>query len=152
MEQPKLSENVTAPHIFTQREKSERGRVVLYGLLILIGTLVIGLLAGIIDNALRPEDKNAFVENSKDIFLVVASSAPWAALFFVLCAGWIYLINKLFVRWNKALSHSEQDENYGKGIIYEIVHDNNAAAVLLLLMPLMLVVLLLIYIAIINHA
>jgi len=148
--QPSASSNIH-PQVFTQREKTERRRVVLYGVLIFIGILVVGFLAGVIDNAIYPQDKNAFLENSKDILVVIGSSAPWAALFLLLCAGWVYLANRLFVSWNKALSTGEDDEAYGKGLIYEIVRDNNAAAVLVLMLPLVIVALLLIYIAIINH-
>ena len=144
--------NSTSPQVLGQRQNKEHRRVVLYSALIIIGTLLIGFIAGLIDNSINPQDKNAFIENSRDILIVIASSAPWATLFFLISAGWIYLINRLFIRWNRAFSTYEHDEAYGKGLIYELVKDNNAAAALVLTMPLIVIALVLIYIGIINHA
>jgi hypothetical protein len=135
--------------VSTQAEKQERSRTLLYAVIFIVGVLVIGLVAGLIDNALNPNRGNAFIINLQDLLLVIASTAPWIVLFFVLCAVWVYFADRLFVKWNKALN-SPDEEAYGKGIIYEIVHDNNAAAAIVLIMPTLSIALALIYIAILN--
>ncbi len=132
-----------------QAEKQERSRALLYGTLAMIGVLVIGLVAGLIDNALNPSRGNAFLINLQDLLLVIASTAPWIVLFFVLCAVWVYFADRLFVKWNKALNKPD-DPAYAKGIIYEIVQDNNAAAAIVLIMPTLTIALALVYFAILN--
>lgn len=139
------------PHapVNTQAEKQERSRVLLYAVIAMAVVLLIGLVAGLVDNALNPNRGNAFILNLQDLLLVIASTAPWIVFFFVLCAGWVYFADSLFVKWNKALN-KPGDEAYGKGIIFEIVHDNNAAAAIVLIMPTLSIALALIYIAILN--
>jgi len=143
-QQPQLPSNVVA-----EAEKEERSRTLLYAVLVMIGVLVVGLVAGLIDNAINPARSNAFITNLQDLLLVIASTAPWIVFFFVLCVVWVYFANRLFVKWNTALN-KPGDQAYGKGIIYEIVQDNNAAAAILLIMPTLSIALALIYIAILN--
>lgn len=138
-----------APVAIEQAEKRERSRLLLYAALFVAGILLLGLIAGFIDNAINPNRGNAFIVNLQDILLVIASTAPWIVFFFILCGVWVYFADRLFVKWNKALNSPNEDA-YAKGIIYEIVHDNNAAAAILLIMPTLSIALALIYIAILN--
>ena len=133
----------------TTAEKRERSRTLLYAIIAIVGILLVGLVAGLIDNAANPSRGNAFIVNVQDLLLVIASTAPWVVFFFILCALWIYFADRLFIKWNKALN-KPGDEAYGKGIIFEIVRDNNAAAAILLIMPTLSIALALIYIAILN--
>ncbi len=140
----------TPVHAHHHNEKKERRRVLYYMLGIMVGILVIGFLAGVLDNATSSKPGgNAFIINSQDILVVIASTAPWIVFFFLLCSAWIYLADRLFIKWNKAFNHPG-DVSYGKGIIFEIVQDNNAAAAIVLIMPTMSIALALIYIAILN--
>ena len=129
-------------------ETRERGRTVGYAAVAMLVILVVGYLAGVADSAITGHG-NYFLTNLRDILLVVASSAPWVVLFFVLCFAWIWVANSLFVRWNTAMN-KPGDPAHGKGIIYEIVCDNNAAAAIVLIMPTLTIALALIYIAILN--
>ena len=132
-----------------QAESRERSRTLLYAVIAIVGILLVGLVAGLIDNAANPGRGNAFIVNLQDLLLVIASTAPWVVFFFILCAVWIYFADRLFIKWNKALN-KPGDEAYGKGIIFEIVRDNNAAAAIMLIMPTLSIALALIYIAILN--
>lgn len=133
----------------TTAENRERSRTLLYAIIAIVGILLVGLVAGLIDNAANPSRGNAFIVNVQDLLLVIASTAPWVVFFFILCALWIYFADRLFIKWNKALN-KPGDEAYGKGIIFEIVRDNNAAAAIMLIMPTLSIALALIYIAILN--
>lgn len=139
------------PHspVAPQAEKQERNRALMYAVIAMVVVLLVGLVSGLIDNALNPSRGNAFILNLQDLLLVIASTAPWIVFFFVLCAAWVYFADRLFIKWNKALNQPG-DEAYGKGIIFEIVHDNNAAAAIVLIMPTLSIALALIYIAILN--
>jgi hypothetical protein len=129
----------------TETEVTERRRVLLYSAIFIAGILVIGLIAGIVDSLIRNQG-NFFLSNLEVVLLIVASSAPWAVIFFLLCLGWVYLINRLFVKWNTSFADDENDEAYGKGIIYEIVRDNNGAAAVLLVGPLLILAVALLFI------
>ena len=131
-----------------QKEAGERKILVIYSIGLVVGILAVGLVAGVLDTAIRNRKDNYFFLNAEDMLMVIASIAPWAVLFFLIAMAWSFVANWLFVKWNTALASDEQDEAYGKGIIYEIVKDNNSAAALLLLMPLMIIALALIFIVI----
>ncbi|MEI6043364.1 MAG: hypothetical protein WCS37_03120 [Chloroflexota bacterium] len=137
------------PPITSQAEKQEGNRTLLYAIVAMVGILLLGLLAGVIDSAINPGRSNAFIVNVQDLLLVIASTAPWIVFFFILCSIWVYFADKLFAKWNTSLNQPGE-EAYGKGIIYEIVHDNNAAAAVVLIMPTLSIALALIYIAILN--
>ncbi len=134
--------------ITQEAEKKARGRALIYAVIAMVGVLVVGLIAGVLDSA-TSNRSNAFIVNLQDLLLVIASTAPWIVFFFILCTVWVYFADRLFVKWNTAL-HAPDEEAYGKGIIYEIVHDNNAAASIVLIMPTLSIALALIYIAILN--
>ena len=129
----------------TETEVTERRRVLLYSAIFIGGILVIGLIAGVVDSLIRNQG-NFFLSNMEVVLLIIASSAPWAVIFFLLCLGWVYLINRLFVKWNTSFANDENDEAYGKGIIYEIVRDNNGAAAILLVGPLLTIAVALLFI------
>ncbi len=131
----------------TEREVNERQRILMYSLLFIVAVLVVGLIAGILDAVIRNRD-NYFILNVEDVLLIIASVAPWIVLFFIMSMAWVIFANRLFVRWNTALSQGEHDEAHGKGVIYEIVRDNNAAAALVLILPIMIIALALIFIVI----
>lgn len=136
------------PNETREFERREGRRALLYIIIAIIVILVVGFLAGVIDNAVRSGvSSNAFLDNAREILAVLASTAPWIALFIVLCSSWVFIADSLFVRWNRALGESTDME---KGIIYEIVHDNNAAAALILLLPMLLIAMGLIYVALLN--
>lgn len=129
-------------------ERKEGRRVIVYIIMALVIILVVGFLAGVLDTALRNSVKsNVFLDNSREILAVIASTAPWIVLFIVLCASWIFIADSLFVRWNRALGEGDEKD---KGVIYEIVHDNNAAAALVLMVPMIIIALGLIYVALLN--
>ena len=129
-------------------ERSEGRRVILYIVMAVIVILVVGFLAGVLDNLVRSQvTSNAFLDNARDILTVLASTAPWISLFIILCTSWVFIADNLFVRWNRALGEPG-DKN--KGVIYEIVHDNNAAAALVLMVPMIIIALGLIYVALLN--
>ncbi|HEX2914332.1 MAG TPA: hypothetical protein VH186_26265 [Chloroflexia bacterium] len=129
-------------------EKREGKRVILYIAVVIVLILIIGFLAGALDSALRSSvQSNAFLDNSREILAVIASTAPWIAFFIILCSSWIVIAEQLFVRWNRAIG-GEQDKD--KGVIYEIVEDNNAAAALVLLVPMIIIAMGLIYVALLN--
>jgi hypothetical protein len=137
--------------ISSEVEKSERQRTLIYSLVFIIAVLVVGFIAGVIDqsihsNSTTDRNQNYFIVNSEDLLLIIASMAPWAVLFFLICLAWVTIANRLFVKWNTALADNEHDEAYGKGIIYEIVHDNNAAAAIVLIMPMLVIAVALIFI------
>ncbi|MCX7019476.1 MAG: hypothetical protein NTY46_10925 [Candidatus Sumerlaeota bacterium] len=129
-------------------EKRVDRHTLFWAVISMIVILVAGFTAGVIDSAFT-KHPNAFMTNLRDMLLVIASTAPWIVLFFCLCCVWIWAADRLFVRWNKSMN-KPGDEAYGKGIIYEIVCDNNAAAALVLIMPTLTIALALIYIAILN--
>ncbi len=125
--------------------KREGRRVVLYIIVALITIIVAGFLAGLLDLSLRSSvTSNVFVDNAREILAVIASTSPWIAFFIILCSSWIFVANRLFVRWNRAFGHQD------KGLIYEIVEDNNSAAALVLLVPMVIIALGLIYVALLN--
>src|SRR4051812_19175079 len=129
-------------------ERSEGRRVVLYIVMAVIIILVVGFLAGVLDNLVRSTvTSNPFLDNARDILTVLASSSPWIALFIILCTSWIFIADMLFVRWNRALGNPDEKD---KGVIYEIVQDNNAAAALVLMVPMIIIALGLIYVALLN--
>ncbi len=129
-------------------ERKEGQRVIIYLALAIVIILVVGFLAGLLDNMLRSGiTTNVFLDNSREILQVIASSAPWISLFIILCASWVYIADVLFTRWNRILGGPEMED---KGIIYEIVQDNNSAAALMLLLPMLLIAMGLIYVAILN--
>lgn len=129
-------------------ERGENRRIILYIVVALAVILIVGFLAGLIDDAVRPAVRsNAFVDNAGEMLTVVAGTAPWLALALVLCACWVFVADRLFVRWNRA--YGEQQEK-DKGLIWEIVHDNNSAAALVLLVPLLIIVLSLMYVSVLN--
>jgi hypothetical protein len=134
--------------IIEENEKKEEQRTLLYTLIFIIVLLVIGLIAGFIDQLLRGLDisQNAFIVNAEALLQIIASSAPWFALFFILSLVWMYIADRLFKRWNSSL-HSEADEAHGKGIIYEIVKDNNSAAAIVLILPTLSIATVLVFIA-----
>ena len=141
--------------ITNEAEKREQARTLIYSLVFIVVVLIVGFVAGVIDQALQsvPSDptqskQNYFLLNAKDILLIIASMAPWAVLFFLICVAWTYITNRLFTKWNSALADDENDEAYGKGLVYEIVHDNNAAAALVLIMPMLVIAVALIFIVI----
>ena len=126
-------------------ERQEGRRAVLYIAGAILVIIVLGFLAGLLDQALRESVKsNAFLDNSREILAVIASSAPWIAFFIILCSSWVFIADRLFLRWNRAFGHA------GKGIIHEIVEDNNSAAALVLLVPMIIIALGLIYVALLN--
>ncbi len=146
-QQPRMSSGNKAANL-THVERKESRRAVLYILVAILAILVIGFVAGVIDNAIRTNiTTNAFVENSREMLLVIASTAPWIAFFILLCSSWVFIADRLFVRWNRVLGEPNEKD---KGIIYEIVHDNNSAAALVLLVPMLLIALGLIYVALLN--
>lgn len=129
-------------------ERAEGRRTIFYvaGGIVLI--LVLGFLAGVLDNALRSGvTTNAFIENSREILVVIASTAPWISLFIILCTSWVFIADQLFMRWNRALGLPDEQD---KGIIYEIVRDNNSAAALVLFVPMLIIALGLIYVSLLN--
>jgi uncharacterized membrane protein YjgN (DUF898 family) len=129
-------------------ERNEGRRVVFYIVMAIVIILVVGFLAGVLDNLVRSSvTSNPFLDNSRDILTVIASSSPWIALFVILCTSWIFIADNLFVRWNRALGNPDEKD---KGVIYEIVHDNNAAAALILMVPMLIIALGLIYVALLN--
>lgn len=129
-------------------ERREGRRVVLYIVIAVVVILIIGFLAGVVDNLVRESVRsNVFLDNARDILAVLASTAPWIALFIILCTSWIFIADNLFVRWNRALGDATDSD---KGVIYEIVHDNNAAAALVLMVPMLIIALGLIYVALLN--
>lgn len=129
-------------------ERREGRRVALYIGLAIIVILVVGFLAGVLDNLVRSGvTTNPFLDNARDILTVIASSSPWIALFIILCSSWIFVADALFVRWNRALGEPGEKD---KGVIYEIVQDNNAAAALVLMVPMIIIALGLIYVALLN--
>ena len=89
-----------------------------------------------------PEATNVALMSEKS--LVVKPRHP---LFIILCTSWVFIADTLFVRWNRALGNAEEKD---KGVIYEIVHDNNAAAALVLMVPMIIIALGLIYVALLN--
>jgi len=129
-------------------DKNGGRETVFWAVLSIIVILVVGYVAGILDSAISKQP-NAFVDNARDMLLVIANTSPWIALFFCLCYIWTWAADRLFRKWNKSLN-KPGDEAYGKGIIYEIVRDNNAAAALVLIMPTLTIALALIYVAILN--
>lgn len=129
-------------------EKRERSRTAAFAIGAMLVILVVGYLAGVVDSAITGH-ANYFLGNLRDVLLVIASSAPWVVLFSILCFVWVWMANRLFVKWNTAMNKPE-DAAYAKGIIYEIVCDNNAAAAIVLIMPTLTIALALIYIAILN--
>lgn len=138
----------TQPPVDSAAERGEGRRVVLYIVIAVIVILVVGFLAGLLDNLVRTGvTSNPFLDNARDILTVIASSSPWIALFVILCTSWIFIADALFVRWNRALGETQGND---KGVIYEIVHDNNAAAALILLVPMLIIALGLIYVALLN--
>lgn len=128
-------------------ERAEGRRAVIYVGIAIVVILVLGFLAGVLDNAIRSAGSNAFVENSREILVVVASTAPWIAFFLILCTSWIFVADQLFMRWNRALGRPDEQD---KGLIYEIVHDNNAAAALVLFVPMLIIAMGLLYVALLN--
>ena len=148
MAQQTPSRRVTPRSGENEIERGEGRRVVLYIVMAVIVILVVGFLAGVLDNLVRTNvTSNPFLDNARDILTVLASSSPWIALFIVLCTSWIFVADTLFVRWNRALGEANQKD---KGVIYEIVHDNNAAAALVLMVPMIIIALGLIYVALLN--
>ncbi len=131
-----------------QFERTEGRRAILLILMAIVVILVLGFLAGLVDDLIRTSvDENVFLTNSREILQVIGSSAPWIAFFIILCSSWVVLADRLFVRWNRVLGHEDDKD---KGIIYEIVHDNNAAAAMMLLLPMLLIAMGLIYVALLN--
>jgi hypothetical protein len=130
------------------QEESARSHTPVFGVLAIIVILAVGFIAGVVDNAITGHG-NMFILNLRDVLLVVASTAPWIVLFSILCFAWCVVANRLFIRWNSTLN-KPGDPAYGKGIIYEIVQDNNAAAAIVLIMPTLTIALALVYIAILN--
>lgn len=129
-------------------ERAEGRRAVIYVGVAIVVILALGFLAGVLDNAVRSgSSTNAFVENSREILVVVASTAPWIAFFLILCTSWIFVADQLFMRWNRALGRPDEQD---KGLIYEIVHDNNAAAALVLFVPMLIIAMGLLYVALLN--
>src|SRR4051812_5050464 len=148
MAQQSPSRRNTQPVIDNAVERSEGRRVVLYIVIAIIVILVVGFIAGVLDNLVRTGvTTNPFLDNARDILTVIASSSPWIALFIILCTSWIFIADTLFVRWNRALGDANEKD---KGVIYEIVHDNNAAAALVLMVPMIIIALGLIYVALLN--
>ncbi len=138
----------TPPTLENTVERGEGRRVVLYIVVAIIVILVVGFIAGVLDNLVRTGvTTNPFLDNARDILTVIASSSPWIALFIILCTSWIFIADMLFVRWNRALGEPNEKD---KGVIYEIVHDNNAAAALVLMVPMIIIALGLIYVALLN--
>jgi uncharacterized membrane protein len=138
--------------ITNEAEKREQSRTLIYSLVFIVVVLIVGFVAGVVDQAIHSSsadrNQNYFLINAQDILLIVASMAPWAVLFFLICVAWTYITNRLFTKWNTALADDENDEAYGKGLVYEIVHDNNAAAALVLIMPMLVIAVALIFIVI----
>ncbi len=129
-------------------ERREGRRIVLYLAIAIVVILVIGFLAAVLDKAIRnTTDNNVFLENSREILAVIGSTAPWIVFFIILCSSWIFISDRLFVRWNRGLG---EPDNQNRGMIYEIVHDNNSAAALILLLPMLLIAMGLIYVALLN--
>jgi hypothetical protein len=148
MSQPTTDRDRDVTTTTGQFERAEDRRVLLYIVIAIPVILLLGFIAGVLDDALRAQvDTNAFLENSREILQVIASSAPWLVLFIVLCSAWVWIADTLFKRWNRALGRAgEQD----KGLIYELVHDNNSAAALMLLVPMIIIALGLIYVSLLN--
>lgn len=145
---PTSRRNIPPPTTQDAVERTEGRRVVLYIAMSIVVILVVGFLAGVLDNLVRSTvSSNAFLDNARDILTVIASSSPWIALFIILCTSWIFIADSLFVRWNRALGQPDEKD---KGVIYEIVHDNNAAAALVLMVPMIIIALGLIYVALLN--
>ncbi len=117
----------------------------------LLTILLVGVIAGIIDSRLHPGRGNAFFVNAQDLLLVLASTAPWIVFFFLLCWGWVWIADRIFMKWNRVF-YRPDEEAHGKGIMYEIVRDNNAAAAIVLILPTVAIALALIYIAILNKS
>ena len=114
----------------------------------MLAILVLGFVAGVVNDVLRDNvSTNVFVDNAKEILTVIASTAPWITFFIILCTSWIIIADRLFVRWNRGLS---QPNDPDKGVIYEIVHDNNSAAAIVLMVPMIIIALGLIYVALLN--
>jgi hypothetical protein len=131
-----------------QFERAENRRIIVYILIAIPVILLIGFLAGVLDDAIRTGvDTNAFLENSREILQVIAASSPWLVLFIVLCSAWVWIADTLFKRWNQALGRADEQD---KGLIYELVHDNNSAAALMLLVPMIIIALGLIYVSLLN--
>lgn len=148
MAQQSPTKRRNTPNVDNTVERKEGRRVIVYIVMALVIILVVGFLAGVLDTALRNSVKsNVFLDNSREILAVIASTAPWIVLFIVLCSSWIFIADSLFVRWNRALGEADEKD---KGVIYEIVHDNNAAAALVLMVPMIIIALGLIYVALLN--
>jgi hypothetical protein len=148
MAQPSPRRQTNPPVGSNTVERREGRRVVVYIVVAIIVILVVGFLAGVLDNLVRDSVRsNVFLDNARDILAVLASTAPWIALFIILCTSWIFIADNLFVRWNRVLGDATDTD---KGVIYEIVHDNNAAAALVLMVPMLIIALGLIYVALLN--
>jgi hypothetical protein len=150
MAQPSPRRQTNPPVGSNTVERREGRRVVVYIVVAIVVILIVGFLAGVLDNLVRDSVRsNVFLDNARDILSVLASTAPWIALFIILCTSWIFIADNLFVRWNRAMG-DEDGNNSDKGVIYEIVHDNNAAAALVLMVPMLIIALGLIYVALWN--
>ncbi|MDB5080656.1 MAG: hypothetical protein JWP00_2580 [Chloroflexi bacterium] len=148
MTQPSHTRRSSTPDELNSVERKEGRRVILYIFIALVVVLVVGFLAGMLDTLLRGSVKsNVFLDNSREILAVIASTSPWIVLFIILCASWVFIADNLFIRWNRALGESDGQD---KGMIYEIIHDNNAAAALVLMVPMLIIALGLIYVALLN--
>jgi hypothetical protein len=148
MAQPTPRRQANPPVGANTVERREGRRVVVYIVVAIVVILLVGFLAGVLDNLVRDSVRsNVFLDNARDILSVLASTAPWIALFIILCTSWIFIADNLFIRWNRALG---DDGGSDKGVIYEIVHDNNAAAALVLMVPMLIIALGLIYVALLN--
>src|SRR5690349_19644840 len=92
-------------------ERGEGRRVVLYIIMAVVVILVVGFLAGVLDNLVRSQvTSNAFLDNARDILTVLASTAPWISLFIILCTSWVFIADTLFVRWNRALGEANEKD------------------------------------------
>ena len=93
--------------VSSEAEKNEDRRTIIYSMIFIIVVLLVGFVAGFIDQAIHsnnPErNQNFFILNMEDLLLIIASMAPWTVLFFLISMAWIFIANRLFVKWNTAL-------------------------------------------------
>lgn len=88
-------------------------------------TAVVVLLIGFLTDLIA--GVRAFIDHLASVPIIMATFAPWAALFLVIAGIWATVVDRFFQRFNGNPEH---------GIAYEMAHDNNTAAAVLLTMPL----------------